>query len=81
MDEREEIESTENIESATPAQDGFSQFFGSAKDAIHRYQHCMVCGANLHFSYVTDFNRNLAEESAKCPECGVRARRVLHRLQ
>jgi len=78
MDEREDLENQETTQATT---ESFSPYFGSAKDVIHRYQHCVMCGANLHFSYVTDFNRNLAEESARCPECGVNARRVMHRLQ
>ena len=55
--------------------------FNSAKDAIVRYSHCIMCGANLHFVHQTDFSRNLTLETAKCPECGVRARSVTHRLQ
>jgi len=49
--------------------------------AVERYSHCQDCGANLHFSHVTDFIRNLTQESARCPECGAKSRRVIHRLQ
>ena len=58
-----------------------SQYFGSLKDILSRYSHCTICGANLHFTHMTDFSRNLTQEIAKCPECGVRARNVMHRLQ
>jgi hypothetical protein len=74
MDEDSSAESTAN--------EGLSsQFFGTANDVIARYTHCTLCGANLHFTHMTDFSRNLTHETAKCPECGVKARRVIHRLQ
>ena len=57
------------------------QFFGTAKQVMDRYSHCALCGAHLHFTHVTDFSRNLTQESARCPECGVKARRALHKLQ
>jgi hypothetical protein len=68
-------------ESENPAAEGPSPFFGNTKDILARYTHCGACGANLHFSHVTDFSRNLTQETARCPECGVQARQVVHRLQ
>jgi uncharacterized protein with PIN domain len=65
----------------TQAEVEISQFYGTAKDLIARYTHCALCGANLHFTHVTDFSRNLTQETAKCPECGVKIRQVLHKLQ
>ena len=73
MNEREDM--------ATPAEDNLSQFFGTAKDVVSRYTHCALCGANLHFSHVTDFHTNLTQETARCPECGIKVRRNMHRLQ
>lgn len=55
--------------------------FGTARQVLERYQHCALCGAYLHFRYYTDFSKNLTHETAKCPECGVEARTVLHKLQ
>ncbi len=65
----------------TQAEVEVSQIFGTAQDLIARYTHCTLCGANLHFTHVTDFSRNLTQETAKCPECGVKIRQVLHKLQ
>jgi DNA-directed RNA polymerase subunit RPC12/RpoP len=77
MDDRELLDETaEGVEL-----DSMSQFFGTAKDVVDRYTHCVLCGANLHFSHQTDFSRNITQETAKCPECGVRVRSVMHRLQ
>ena len=61
--------------------DTLSQTYGTASEVVDRYTHCTLCGANLHFSHITDFSRNLTQETAKCPECGIKARKVLHRLQ
>lgn len=58
-----------------------SRIFGTAQEVVERYTHCVVCGANLHFTHVTDFSRNLTQETAKCPECGIKVRQMMHRLQ
>ncbi len=56
-------------------------FFGTARQVMERYQHCALCGAYLHFRYYTDFSKNLTQENAKCPECGVEKTTVIHKLQ
>lgn len=61
--------------------DPFDMSFGSAQEVMDRYTHCVLCGANLHFNHVTDFAKNLTQEIARCPECGIKAREVLHKLQ
>ena len=48
---------------------------------VQKYSHCGVCGGRLHFNYASDFSRNLTEEKASCPECGLDSRQSLHRLQ
>jgi DNA-directed RNA polymerase subunit RPC12/RpoP len=70
---------TETREETSPT--GLSPFFGSAREVVDRYTHCALCGSNLHFTHVTDFSRNLTQETARCPECGVKARQAMHRLQ
>jgi hypothetical protein len=79
MDERNDAM---NPEAASPGADtALSPCFGTAKDVVARYTHCVLCGAHLHFTYVTDFAKNLTQETARCPECGVQARRGMHKLQ
>ncbi|MBC7385369.1 MAG: hypothetical protein H7301_04285 [Cryobacterium sp.] len=75
MDDRNDLNAANETDAGTTA------FFGTAKEAVARYTHCVLCGANLHFSHQTDFSRNLTQETAKCPECGIRVRSALHRLQ
>ena len=54
---------------------------GSTKQVMDRYSHCDLCGGRLHFIQTTDFSRNTTHEKVTCPECGLEARQVLHRLQ
>ncbi|MGE4106149.1 MAG: hypothetical protein AB7F66_02975 [Bacteriovoracia bacterium] len=77
MLDQELVESEGNLE----GEDSFGRVFGSAKEMVDRYTHCGLCGGNLHFTHSTDFSRNLTMESAKCPECGVKVRSLMHRLQ
>ena len=56
-------------------------FFSNTQDLVERYMHCAICGSNLHFTHVTDFVKDLTYESARCPECGIQVRKVMHRLQ
>jgi hypothetical protein len=53
----------------------------SADEVLLKYTRCNQCQARLHFSYLTDFSRNLTQETARCPECHHQAHRVMHRLQ
>ncbi len=73
MDETSDLQELSN--------ETLSPFFGTAKDVVAKYTHCVLCGANLHFTYITDFARNMTQETARCPECTTQARRVVHKLQ
>jgi hypothetical protein len=80
MDERNNASMNDALQAA-PEAEATSPYFGAAKDVVARYTHCALCGAFLHFSHVTDFSKNLTQEIARCPECGVKARQVMHKLQ
>ena len=75
--QNEPVATDEQLESETT----FSQFFGTAREMVDRYTHCALCGANLHFTHITDFCKNLTQETARCPECGIKTRLVVHKLQ
>jgi DNA-directed RNA polymerase subunit RPC12/RpoP len=74
-------ESNDTQAEQTTQQDSMPQFFGDVKDVVARYTHCALCGSNLHFNHITDFTKNMTQEIARCPECGVKARQVMHKLQ
>jgi len=76
MDDRETT-----FEETTQRHETSLSFQGTTKEVVDRYTHCILCGANLHFSHNTDFGKNLTQETAKCPECGIRVSQVIHRLQ
>lgn len=80
MDKTNEIPQDENNASSEESV-AANPFYGTAKMLLDRYNHCTLCGANLHFTHHTDFHRNLTQETARCPECGVKNRAVLHKLQ
>lgn len=68
-------------ETTLTPKDPFDMSFGSTEQVVARYSHCALCGANLHFNHITDFVKNMTQEIARCPECGIKAREVLHKLQ
>lgn len=75
--EHDDLQLEEAIEEAPKS----PSWVGSSAEVIDRYLHCAICGGNLHFTYFTDFGKNMTEENAKCPECGVKAHRMVHKLQ
>ena len=81
MDEEILNEEFLNEEETNSNTESFSPFFGSAIEVMNRYLHCAICGSNLHFSHVTDFSRNMTQESSRCPECGYKAQGSIHKLQ
>jgi len=57
------------------------EFIGTPEEVIARHVSCSLCGSRLHFTHYTDFSRNLTQEVAKCPECQIKIRKVMYRLQ
>ncbi|MFZ9596344.1 MAG: hypothetical protein ACO3A2_09735 [Bdellovibrionia bacterium] len=52
----------------------------NSNEVLTRQTQCAICGSHLHLTHITNFVQNLTEETARCPECGIQARRFLHRL-
>lgn len=71
----------DQVEGLDVSQQMSNQYLGTADELLARYTHCSFCGANLHFSHITDFSRNMTQELSRCPECGIKAEPTLHRLQ
>jgi len=55
--------------------------YGSVEQLLSRYRTCPLCGSNLHFTHLTDFSHSITQEIAKCPECKVKVRDHMHKLQ
>ena len=81
LDGRNDVPADDPTEEPVEETDTLTPFMLSTQEFLNRYTHCVICGANLHFMHITDFARNLTQETAKCPECGVRARKGVHQLQ
>lgn len=81
MDETKSPPETQDMNDSADSDPAVSRFYGNARKLMEHYNHCQLCGSNLHFTHVTDFNRNITMETARCPECGVKARQVQHKLQ
>jgi DNA-directed RNA polymerase subunit RPC12/RpoP len=80
MSRREEV-TLSTAESVVESGASAKSTFGQRDELMERYHHCPACGSRLHFVHFTDFQKNVTQETAKCPECGIRARRLLHKLQ
>lgn len=42
---------------------------------------CCLCGSNLKFAHVTNFETNSVQEAAKCTECGIKSKVNTFKLQ
>lgn len=62
-------------------EDALDHCCGSIDEVVMRYTKCPLCASHLHFTHSTDFSRNVTMETSKCPECGIRVRKLMHRLQ
>lgn len=86
MNKHDDVNLDENLDdaadsSSNAAPASLSPLFGTARQVMEKYCHCAQCGGHLHFTHLTDFSRNLTQESAKCPECGIRSQQIIYRLQ
>ena len=73
MEDQTTTEATQSTES--------QPLFGTSAEVLKKYNKCVICQSFLNFQAVTDFSRNLTQETAKCPECNIKVRHVTHRLQ
>lgn len=55
--------------------------FGEPGELMKKHLLCGLCGGHLHFNHMSDFRNNLIQETARCPDCGIRVRNRLHKLQ
>ena len=70
-----------STQSKEVAENTQAKWMGSTQDVLLHYTHCAACKSRLHFTYVTDFSRNLTQETARCPECHLQSHKMMHRLQ
>jgi hypothetical protein len=59
----------------------FSDYIGDASLVLKKHLLCSMCGAHLNFSHITDYQHGLLQETARCPDCNIRTRTRLHKIQ
>ena len=74
-----EKESTQ--EANTLCFEEYRDCFGEPREMMKKHLLCTLCGGHLHFNHLLDFKNGLSQETARCPDCGVRIRQRLHRVQ
>ncbi len=83
-DENEILEGMEQEQNANPAALCFEEYldcFGDTTDVMKKHLLCTLCGGHLHFSHLADFSNGMIQETARCPDCSIRLRQRLHKLQ
>lgn len=68
-----------NLDSITL--EDYHDCFGEPSAVMKRHLLCTLCGGHLHFVHQCDFNHGVIQETARCPDCGIRLRQRLHKLQ
>lgn len=59
----------------------YKDCFGDAGEVMKRHLLCTLCGGHLHFNHMSDIKYGLIQETARCPDCGIRVRQRLHKIQ
>ena len=70
-----------NLDTTVTAYEEYKDCFGEANEVMKRHLLCTLCGGHLHFNHMSDYRNNVVQETARCPDCGVRIRQRLHKLQ
>ena len=65
---------------ATPHEE-YKDCFGDPNEVMKKLLLCTLCGGHLHFNHLTDYRQNLVQETSRCPDCGIRIRSRLHKIQ
>ncbi len=80
-EEKPEDKMDELIDSNAIRFEDFQDSYGETGEVMKRHLLCALCGGHLHFTHMPDFKLNLVQETAKCPDCGIRIRQRIHKLQ
>lgn len=58
----------------------FEEYFGTAENVTKIINECSSCGSKLILSHMPDYKNLIVQETARCIECGVGNRKVIHIL-
>jgi hypothetical protein len=58
--------------------ESFEEYYGGIEDVTKTIDNCRVCETKLILTHISDYQNLYIEETARCPECGNKNRKVLH---
>ncbi|MCK5073738.1 MAG: hypothetical protein KAQ98_09960 [Bacteriovoracaceae bacterium] len=58
----------------------YEEYYGDIKQVKELIDVCEICGNKLLMSHSADYTNLLVQESATCPECGNKNRKMIHVL-
>ncbi len=59
----------------------YKECFGAPNEVMKRLLLCPLCAGHLHFNHLTDYQNNVVQEIARCPDCAIRVRSRRHKMQ
>lgn len=59
----------------------YAECTGDPSDIMKKHLLCNLCGGHLSFNHLSDYQHGLIQETARCPDCGIRTRQRLHKIQ
>ena len=70
-----------DLETVPIAFEEYRDCFGEAVEMMKRHLLCPECGGHLHLNHLSNIRHGIIQETARCPDCGIRVRQRLHKLQ
>lgn len=58
--------------------ENFVEYHGTIEDVEKKIEECEVCGSKLLLSHMPDYKNLLVQETARCMECGLGNRKIIH---
>jgi phosphohistidine phosphatase SixA len=58
----------------------FEEYYGTIETVQKIITQCQSCGSKLVLSHLPDYKNLIVQETARCIECGVGNRKVIHIL-
>lgn len=56
----------------------FEEYYGDINQVKRIIDECRVCGSKLIHTHLSDYKYMVVQESARCPECGIGERKLIH---
>lgn len=74
-------EDQEQLDPSALCFEEYKDCFGTTNEMMKRHLLCTLCGGHLHFNHMPNYRSGFIQETARCPDCGIRIRQRLHKMQ